>query len=243
MSFWELLKQQTHARIGLKRAGDSLATQELLDFRLAYSQAKDSVWKDLESSQLKAEAQALGMSLIEVRSQCKNKQEFLLRPDRGRKLDEQYFEELKQLHSTQKNSDCLLVLADGLSASAIEMHGFSFLKAFLSTAQNEKLSLGPIVLARYARVALGDQIASFFEAQSVLVLIGERPGLASPHSLSAYYTFSPSQSTTDADRNCVSNIQERGLPPEIAAQHLVSLITQSLRKQLGGVRLRITDGA
>jgi len=241
MSFWEILKQQTHARIGLKRAGNSLSTQELLDFRLAHSRAKDSVWKDLDLERVETQVQSLGIKTLTVQSQCENKQEFLLRPDRGRKLNPGSETELASTAQEEKPVDCLLVLADGLSAAALEIQSLSFLKAFIEATQKEKLSVGPVIIARYARVALGDTIASFFKARSVLVLIGERPGLASPQSLSVYYTFSPSSSTTDADRNCISNIQERGLHPALAGELSVSLITQSLKQQLGGVKLTLQD--
>lgn len=240
MSFWDTLKQQTHARIGLKRVGNSLSTQDLLDFRLAHSRAKDSVWKDLDLNRVQAEVQSLGIKTLTVQSQCENKQEFLLRPDRGKKLNQSSENDLASMAQEEKQQlDCLLVLADGLSAAALEGQSLSFLKGFLEASQKEKLLVGPVIIARYGRVALGDKIASFFQARSVLVLIGERPGLASPQSLSVYYTFSPSSSTTDADRNCISNIQERGLHPELAGELSVSLITQSLRQQLGGVKLKV----
>lgn len=241
MSFWETLKQQTHARIGLKRAGNSLSTQELLDFRLAHSRAKDSVWRDLDLNRVQAEVKSLGVKTFTVQSQCENKQEFLLRPDRGKKLNLGSEAELASTTQEEKSMDCLLILADGLSAAALERQALSFLNPFLEAIQKQNLSVGPVIIARYARVALGDKIASFFQARSVLVLIGERPGLASPQSLGVYYTFSPSSSTSDADRNCISNIQDRGLHPEIAAEVSVSLITQSLKQQLGGVKLKLQD--
>jgi len=241
MSFWDTLKQQTHARIGLKRAGNSLSTEELLDFRLAHSRAKDSVWKDLDLHRLGEEVKSLGLKTFSVQSECENKQEFLLRPDQGKKLNQSSEQGLASVAQEEKKIDCLIVLADGLSAAALEMQGLSFLKVFLAATKKQRLSLGPVIVARYARVALGDKIASFFQSRSVLVLIGERPGLASPHSLSVYYTFSPSPSTTDADRNCISNIQERGLHPEIAAEFSASLIAQSLKQQISGVKLKIQD--
>lgn len=99
--------------------------------------------------------------------------------------------------------------------------------------------MGLLVLARYARVALGDEVAGMFRARSVLMLIGERPGLSNAESLSVYFTFEPSVGKTDAQRNCISNIHGHGLSPEGASKMAVYLLQQSLIQRLSGVGLKV----
>ena len=132
-----------------------------------------------------------------------------------------------------------MVVADGLCAHGISKYGPSFISVFMRGCEKEKIKLGPVIFARYARVALGDEIGELLKTRSVLMLIGERPGLASAESLSIYYTFSPSSQKTDADRNCISNIQEKGLAPENAAEMGVYLLGQSLRRKLSGVQFKL----
>ncbi|NBT58572.1 ethanolamine ammonia-lyase subunit EutC [bacterium] len=242
MDFLKDLKQFTHARIALRRAGHSLSTQEVLSFKLAHSKAKDNVWKDLDSEALRAAFESFSYPLVDVQSRCQTKQEYLLRPDKGRELSPESFSKWEKLAQKTLPPDCLLVLADGLSASALKTHGISFTQAFFEGAKKRGFSLGPLVLARYSRVALGDVLGETLKARSVLMLIGERPGLASPESLSVYFTYAPAASKTDAERNCISNIQERGLTPKAAAEMALFLMEQSLKKQLSGVRLKVEYG-
>lgn len=233
--FWEHLRAFTHARIALGRAGNALPTAEWLKFKMAHSQARDSVWCELDTTLLKEQLQIPESQWIEVQSQCQTKQEFLLRPDLGRKLGAEFQEVLPKNESI----DCLLVLADGLAAQALHRHAQCFTSKFLELLPQRGFKNGPVVVARYARVALGDAIGECLGARSVIVLIGERPGLASSESLSVYFTYQPQVGKTDAQRNCISNIQDRGLPPEYAAEMAVRLMEQSLKKQLSGVDLKM----
>ena len=233
--FWEPLKALTHARIALGRAGNALPTAEWLKFKMAHSQARDSVWCELDTPLLKDQLQIPEDQWVEVQSQCQNKQEFLLRPDLGRKLGAGFQEALPKYESI----DCALVLADGLAAQALHRHAQCFTSKFLELLPQRGLKSGPVVVARYARVALGDAIGESLKARSVIVLIGERPGLASSESLSVYFTYQPQVGKTDAQRNCISNIQDRGLPPEHAAEMAALLLDQSLKKQLSGVDLKM----
>jgi len=240
---WHQLRKLTHARIALGRAGHSVPTRELLDFRLAHSRARDAVWLDVDFARVKAALALPADKMIEVRSQCADKQNFLLNPDLGRRLSP---DSLAALAEAKKSSaktftapDCVLVIGDGLSAAAVHANAARFAAAFLGHLANKGIHAGQVVLARHARVALGDEIGEALAAKSVVVLIGERPGLASAESLGVYATWSPSAQRTDADRNCISNIHDNGLPPEAAAEMTAFLVHTSIQRQLSGVGLKV----
>lgn len=236
---WQFLKEFTHARIALGRVGSFLPTQELLKFRMAHSRARDSVWGEIDFSNIREGLQFPKEKICEVQSVCETKKEFLLNPDKGRELNAVSLSALNSFASKHEPADTCLVLADGLSAEAMQKNGNAFCHPFIAEMRSKGLKLGSIVLAKYSRVALGDKIGSCLKARSVVVVIGERPGLASCESLSVYLTYQPSTSKTDAERNCISNIQSEGLSPSGAAQMAVYLLDQSLKKQLSGVNLKV----
>lgn len=234
---WENLRSLTHARIGLGRAGHSVPTKELLNFRLAHSQARDSVWREVDFSALKKNLEDSGLNVLEVQSQCSDKQNFLLYPDLGRALALPSAKYLRDYSG--EPADCAIVVADGLSAHAVHANAGIFVKACISHLKKEHITMTPVVLARYGRVALGDDIAVTLNARSVLMLIGERPGLASADSLSVYFTYNPHTHSKDNDRNCISNIHANGTTPEAAAFMAAFLAKESLIRQLSGVDLKV----
>lgn len=236
---WSFLKQLTHARVSIGRAGCAIPTKELLNFRAAHARARESVWKEVDFSSLLEPISEFGLSVLQVQSQCNSKKDFLLNPDKGRKLSEDSKKQILSLVPQEKSCDCLIVLADGLSAKAIHKNAGLFLSEFIQEQKTTGLTLGPILLAKYARVALGDEMGSLFKAKTVLVLIGERPGLATSESLSVYFTYQPKVGKTDADRNCISNIHQEGLPSQVAARRSVYLLEQSIKRQLSGVSLKV----
>lgn len=236
---WSFLKELTHARVSIGRAGCAIPTRELLDFKAAHSRARESVWREVDFSFLVETVAQLGLSMIQVQSRCDSKKEFLLNPDKGRRISEISKKEMLSKFLNEKTCDCLVVIGDGLSAEAIHKNASAFLTGFLNEQKNTGLKVGPVIVARYARVALGDEIGSLFKAKSVLVLIGERPGLATSESLSVYFTYQPTPHKTDAERNCISNIHKNGLSPEGAARMSVYLLEQSLKHQLSGVSLKV----
>jgi len=229
---WDFLKKFTHARIALGRVGNAIPTKELLNFRLAHSRARDSVWTELDEMKLNG-------PFISIQSQCLSKKEFLLNPDKGRELDSNSRQKLEKLAKETPAPDCLLLIADGLSAEALHTNANSFVEIFTEELKKTGLKMGPVILGRYARVALGDEVGEIFKARSVLMLIGERPGLASSQSLSVYFTYEPSKGKTDVNRNCISNIHSQGISPLGAAQMSVYLLQQALTKQLSGVGLKV----
>lgn len=246
---WKQLRRFTPARIGLGRAGVSLPTHALLDFELAHAQARDAVHGELDTASLARELRENGFwSPQVVRSQARDRMEFLLRPDLGRTLDEESRERLHLITvrsggiSGAETRGCSLavVIADGLSALAAARHAVPLMKELRAAVEPGEPV--PVVIATGARVALGDQIGELLAAAAVVVLVGERPGLSSPDSLGAYLTWSPQTGRTDAERNCVSNIRPEGLPYAEAARKLLYLLSEARRLQLSGVALKDDSG-
>ncbi|RZK60824.1 MAG: ethanolamine ammonia-lyase subunit EutC [Hymenobacter sp.] len=233
---WSGLKTFTAARIALGRTGTSVPLQEALAFKLAHAHARDAVYSGLSEEKLLAEIAALPLPVCQVSSQAQNRQEYLQRPDLGRQLNEASKATLTG--QAAGGCDLAIVLADGLSATAINTHALPLLRLLLPELQAAGLRLGPLVLAEQARVALADEVGHLLKAQVVLVLIGERPGLSAPDSLGAYFTYAPRPGLTDEARNCVSNIRPAGLAYAPAAAKLAWLLREALRRQLSGVALK-----
>lgn len=232
---WAALARLTPARIGLGRSGASLPTREVLRFGLAHAQARDAVHIPFRAEEVAAELAALSAETVQVESAASSRDLYLRRPDLGRRLPA---ESRAMLAAHRSGFDLAIVVADGLSSTAIHQNAAPFVAALLPLLRRQGLRLAPLVIAREARVALGDEIGEALGARAVAVLIGERPGLSSPDSLGAYLTFAPRQGLSDAARNCISNIRPGGLTYEQAALKLAWLIAEALRRSLTGVELK-----
>jgi ethanolamine ammonia-lyase small subunit len=240
------LRHLTPARIGLRTTGLSLATSELLDFQLAHARARDAVHAPLQPATLRAELQHItplnqGGETILLHSAAADRQTYLKRPDLGRNLSATSLDILRNHLASQRDYALCIVIADGLSALAVERHAVPLLAELLPHL--ESASLAPICIVEQARVAVGDQVAQALRAALAIVLIGERPGLTSPDSLGAYITWlgrpdSSPRPITDADRNCISNIRAEGLSYPQAAARLLYYIQEARSKQLTGVALK-----
>lgn len=231
---WNQLKEFTNARIALEKAGNSLATKEIFKFKIAHSIAKDAINAVLDIDMLSDKIKQLGFEFIKVKSSVNNRLEYLKNPNKGRILDFESIENLKALNP--KDNDLCIILADGLSANAINLHAIPFLKELIPLLTN--WNIAPIVFSENSRVALSDQIGELLKSKICLILIGERPGLSSPHSMGAYITYHPQMNNTDEKRNCISNIHPEGLSFIFAAQKLSYLLSQILIKQISGVQLK-----
>jgi ethanolamine ammonia-lyase small subunit len=232
---WQDLRQFTAARIALGRVGASLPSDEVLRFGLAHAMARDAVHLPLDVARLSDELQRAGFESRVLDSQAPDRATYLLRPDLGRELHPTSQAALRE--EANATCDLAFVLSDGLSAIAVQRHAVPLLTAFCRIC-DPSWRIAPIVIARQARVALGDSIGEGLHARLVMVLIGERPGLSSPDSLGAYLTYAPRRGRTDAERNCISNIRPEGLGYEQAAHKMVWLAAASLRLQLTGVELK-----
>lgn len=232
----------TSARISLGITGTAIPIHEHLRFQLDHAQARDGVHASLDIATLERLLHSRGISCLTLQSSAasagSNRRDvYLRRPDLGRSLHPASRALLESLASAP--SDIIFILADGLSARAIERHALALLDATLPLLP-APLS-APVVVATQARVALGDEIGQLLHARLVVVLIGERPGLSSPDSLGAYITWDPQPGRNDAERNCISNIHAEGLSYEAAAQRIAYFVREAHRLQLTGVRLKDPD--
>ena len=231
---WAELRELTAARIALPRTGASLATAPLLDLRLAHARARDAVHAPLDEARLIGELALLGLPVIAVASAAADRAHYLMRPDLGRRLGGDYAALLAA--SAGSGHDLAFVIADGLSARAVETHTRPLLDAALPRLAGWRIA--PLVVVRQGRVAIGDEVARALRADIAVVLIGERPGLSASDSMGAYLTFRPTPRTTDAERNCISNIRPEGLTYAEAAVTLTHLLRAMRARQISGVRLK-----
>ncbi|AMN39358.1 ethanolamine ammonia-lyase subunit EutC [Rhodoplanes sp. Z2-YC6860] len=234
-SLWDDLRRLSGARIGLPRAGASLATGPLLDFKLAHARARDAVHDELDTKQLATDLAPLGIDVITIDSAAEDRQRYLMRPDLGRKLAP---DGEAKLAPRAARHDAVFVIADGLSARAVQRHAQPVLTGTIKALRAEGWRIGPLVIVRHGRVAVGDAIASLLGSDSVAVLIGERPGLTAPDSMGAYLTWQPHPGTTDADRNCISNIRPDGIPYADAEFKLAHLLRAMRARRISGVSLK-----
>ncbi|EJJ29089.1 ethanolamine ammonia-lyase subunit EutC [Rhizobium sp. CF142] len=226
----------TSARLALGRAGSGMPTQSLLSFTLDHARARDAVHQPLDFDALEQSCAGLGLEMIRVDSVANDRQTYLRRPDHGRRLSPTS-RELLQARAASPH-DVVVVVGDGLSSSAVQTGVATLLGNLVPRLKSMKLSIGPLVLASQARVALADEVAHVLVARASIILLGERPGLSAADSLGAYLTWKPGPDRKDADRNCVSNIRPGGLDAEAAAFKLSWLVQRAFCLGLTGVQLK-----
>lgn len=226
---WSRFRSATRARIGLPRTGDSLATRDVLELQLAHARARDAVHGRVDFDAIAAALAPL--PTLRVHSAAPERVTYLSRPDLGRKLSADSAAALER-----GEWDVVFIVADGLSAAAIEKNAVPTVKAAMRRLGD--LSIAPVVLAEQSRVALGDDIGERIGARLAVIIIGERPGLSVPDSLGAYLTFGPKVGRLDSERNCISNIHPDGLSYEAAADKIAWLAREALRLGLTGVDLK-----
>jgi len=227
---WHALVAYTPARVALGRVGNGLPTARVLEFQLAHARARDAVHAAFDARCVADELAIPGTLLLDTLAQ--NRESYLLSPDAGRRLDAPSRTKLQN-----GRFDAALVIADGLSATAIHRHGARLARLIL--AGHSELNWTPVTIVTGGRVAIGDEIAQALGAELCVVLIGERPGLSAADSIGIYVTFRPrSGVTTDAERNCISNVRPGGLALEDAAHRLSWLLAEARRLRLTGVELK-----
>lgn len=231
---WQSLRRLTAARIGLPTVGASVTTAPLLEFKLAHARARDAVHEALDVARLRSDLETLGAEVIDAESAVDDRQHYLMRPDLGRRLAAGE----ASLSRHAGDHDVAFVVADGLSARAVQAHAQPVLAQVLPVLRAEGWHIAPVVVVRHGRVAIGDQIAGLLAAKCIAVLIGERPGLTAPDSMGAYLTWQPGPHTTDADRNCISNIRPDGVGYLEAAQKIAHLLRAMRAGRISGVALK-----
>jgi ethanolamine ammonia-lyase small subunit len=241
---WLALRRFSAARIALGHTGVSQPTSAQLDFQLAHARARDAVHAELDSGAL---AQALDAAwpgaapCLALHSAAADRHVYLQRPDLGRRLDAA---SRTLLAAAAGPYDLAFVVADGLSSLAVAQHAAPFLAALRTRLQAEAWSVAPVSVVLQGRVAVGDEVGELLGARTVVVLVGERPGLSSPDSMGLYVTWAPRVGLTDERRNCISNVRPAGLPYDAAAGRLHYLLAEARRRQLTGVELKDeTEGA
>ncbi len=234
---WQFLQTYTPARIARGRAGHSIPTNELLKFQSDHAQARDAVYSELAIQKITQNfIELFDSQVLLLKSEIKNRPQYLQRPDLGRTLSQKSREEL--MEGNWSESDICFIIADGLSAQAINQHALPVLENLLPRLQKINWEIGPICLVEQGRVAIGDEIGFLLKSEIVVILIGERPGLTSPDSMGAYITFRPSVGMTDESRNCVSNIRPQGMDFQMATDKILYILTEMKSKKLSGVNLK-----
>ena len=223
------IRQRTPARLLLGRAGAGYPTKELLDLRRAHADAKDAVLADCDFTKVSPD-------LLAVSTRARSKEEYLLRPDLGRLLSASARAEIRQ--HCRREAHLQIVVGDGLSATAVQTQVPRLLPLLISGAESRGWSLGVTFALRFCRVGVMNDIGDLLEPQVLVLLIGERPGLATAESLSAYMGYRPRSGHTDADRNLISNIHARGTPVEHAVVRILDLASQMMARYLSGSTLK-----
>jgi ethanolamine ammonia-lyase small subunit len=232
------IRARTPARVLVDRAGAAYRTPTQLELRQAHAAARDAVRTELDLERHLGTKFVAQWGLFEVSTSARSKDEYLLRPDFGRRLDEAAQQQIQA--RCPEAADLPIVIGDGLSVTAVSTQVPQLLPLIFAMGQEHEWKLGQPFVIRYCRVGVMNHIGELLRPKVLVLLIGERPGLATAESLSAYMAFLPRSGHTDANRNLISNIHLRGVAPEYAATRIVNLAAQMMRLQTSGVGLKET---
>ena len=225
------LKQRTSARLGIGRAGTRFKTDVLLRFRADHAAAQDAVFNDVPESLLEE------VGLFEVLSECESRDQYVTRPDLGRKIGAEGIKVINE--KCKKNPTVQIVVADGLSSTAIEANIKNILPAIENGLKGYGIEYGTTFFVKYGRVGSGDHVGELVNADVVCILIGERPGLTTAESMSAYITYKARVGIAEAKRTVVSNIHRDGTPAAEAGAHIATLIKKVLDAKASGQDLKL----
>ncbi|KMN35238.1 ethanolamine ammonia-lyase [Chromobacterium sp. LK1] len=222
-------RANTAARVCTGRAGPRPRTTALLRFLADHSRSKDTVLKEVPQQWVEEKG------LLELQSEIDNKDQYLTRPDMGRRLNQASLQLLKT--RCKQRPQVQVVVSDGLSTDAVTANFDEILPPLLKGLESAGLDVGTPFFVRYGRVKVEDQVGETLGAQVVILLVGERPGLGQSESLSCYMVYAPNAATVEADRTCLSNIHRGGTPPVEAAAVIVDLAKRMLEKKASGMAL------
>lgn len=228
------LKKKTPARLGLGRCGARYKTASMLRFRADHASAQDSVFSLVEPAVYEQNHWAF------VQTMCRDKDQYLTRPDLGRRFDEENQQRIRQVCG--ENPRVLLVVGDGLSSNAIAANAPDCAAAIREGLRAYGIELGETLFIQYCRVGAMDHIGQLTGAELICMLVGERPGLATSESMSAYLTYSPRPGIPESRRTVVSNIHRQGTPAVEAGAHIAELIATMLERKASGIELRQRHG-
>lgn len=227
------MKKKTPARLGSGRAGARYKTLTMLRFRADHAAAQDAVFSQVSENFAKENG------LVAAQTRCKDKDEYLTRPDLGRCFDEENAKIIKNAVSGAPKVQ--IVIGDGLSSAACQANAMDCLAAMKDGLKARGIELGKSIFVRYCRVGAGDAVGDITGCELVCVLVGERPGLVTDKSLSAYITYKPHTGVPEAARTVISNIHAQGTPAVEAGAHIAELIEKILKKKVSGVGLYLEE--
>ena len=230
------IRQRTPARVMVDRAGAGYRTSTQLELRHAHAAARDAVRTEFDLVRDLGADLTRNYKIFEVSTQATSKDEYLLRPDLGR----MFSNDTAALIQSQclANTDLQIIIGDGLSVTAVASQVPPLLPRIAKLANERGWTLGRPFAVRYCRVGIMNHVGELLNPKVVLLLIGERPGLATAESLSAYMAFQPGKGDNDARRNLISNIHARGVATEVAAMRIINLAQTMMTKQLSGVQVK-----
>jgi len=223
------MKRKTTARIGVGKAGARLNTQTMLTLRADHAKARDAVFVDVDSGVLEK------MGLFTVQTMCEDKNTYVTRPDLGRQLSREAVKTLKE--KCVMNPDVQIYAADGLSSTAIDVNLPKILPVLMDSLKAKGLTVGTPFFLRFGRVGSEEHVAETLGAKVVCVLIGERPGLATAESMSAYIAYNAYVGMPESKRTVVSNIHKDGTAAVEAGAYVADVIETILEKKASGVEL------
>lgn len=224
------MKLKTPARLGIGRAGARYKTATMLRVRADHAAAVDSVFSDVPEEWVKANG------MVFVKTLCKDKDEYVTRPDLGRRFDDKNIEIIKK--TAGKSPRVMIVVGDGLSSAAVEANAPDMVMALKQGLSVGGITIGDILFIKYARVGAMDDIGEAVGAEVICMLVGERPGLVTAESMSAYITYAPRHGVPESQRTVISNIHKGGTNAAEAGAHAARLIQTMLEKKASGVALR-----
>jgi ethanolamine ammonia-lyase small subunit len=227
------MKEKTPARLGSGKAGPRYKTLTMLRFRADHAAAQDAVFSQVP------EDYAEKNGLVPLVTKCRDKDEYLTRPDLGRCFDEENQKKIKE--AVPNPPSVQIVVGDGLSSAAILANAMDCMKTIRDGLKIKGIDCGAPVFVRYCRVGAGDAVGDVTGCQVVCVLVGERPGLVTDKSMSAYITYKPHTGVSESSRTVVSNIHAQGTPAVEAGAHVAELIEKILKKQVSGVGLHLEE--
>ena len=225
------MKMKTPARLGSGRAGPRYKTLTMLRFRADHAAAQDAVWSELEADFAKEH------DMLPTKTKCSDKEEYLTRPDLGRCFDEHNAKAIKGVIDTPPQVQ--IVVGDGLSSAAIAANAMDCLAAMKDGLKARGIQTGKDIFVKYCRVGAGDAVGDITGCELVCVLVGERPGLVTDKSMSAYITYKPHTGVSESSRTVVSNIHAQGTPAVEAGAYIAELIGTILKKKVSGVGLHL----